>query len=392
MPPGPWTKRRTSESPPPLAGCARPPRADAARALRLSRPATLGQATCPPEAGARRDAAARVTLSTRRPARHAEPRAPVGDRAGDGAPRLRLLPRGAQAHRPAAGPVGGGEDRGGRERRRRARRAASTCASCSTSSGRRSSSSGSCSRRGPTSSRRTSSPSCAGSRTTCARSRSSEVERVIRGGSRQLARAALPRVRPDAGRGGLDRPGAPRGAPERPRVAVKVQRPGAPRQIEADIALLVPGGAPRAGAGPRARLHRRARSSSTSSPARSARSSTTGSRRATPQALPPQLRRPSARARPARLLELHARPGADARVARRRPARRRRHARARRVEERRAARVPGHRDVDDDDLPARLLPRRPAPGEHPRPRRARHDRPRRLRRSSASSPTTTCRS
>ncbi len=41
-------------------------------------------------------------------------------------------------------------------------------------------------------------------------------------------------------------------------------------------------------------------------------------------------------------------------------------------------RVPGHRGVDDDDLQARVLPRRPAPGEHPRARR-RPDRPRRLR-------------
>src|SRR5205085_2242921 len=34
---------------------------------------------------------------------HARP--PVGDRAGDGAPRLRLFPRGPQAHRPLAGPL-----------------------------------------------------------------------------------------------------------------------------------------------------------------------------------------------------------------------------------------------------------------------------------------------
>ncbi len=32
------------------------------------------------------------------------------------------------------------------------------------------------------------------------------------------------------------------------------------------------------------------------------------------------------------------------------------------------SRVPDDRGVDDDDLPARLLPRRPAPGEHPRAR------------------------
>ena len=54
--------------------------------------------------------------------------------------------------------------------------------------------------------------------------------------------------------------------------------------------------------------------------------------------------------------------------------------RARRVADRAAppARVHRRRRVDDDDLPARLLPRRPAPGEHPRAL-ARADRPRRLR-------------
>ena len=59
-----------------------------------------------------------------------------------------------------------------------------------------------------------------------------------RGGSRQLARAPLPRRSTVAGRRRVDRPGAPRDAPERQAVAVKVQRPGAPRQIEADLALL----------------------------------------------------------------------------------------------------------------------------------------------------------
>ena len=71
------------------------------------------------------------------PARHAQPRPPVGDRAGDGAARLRLLPRGAQAHRPAARTVGGDAARRPSTTRAR-RRAASICASCSTSSGRRS--------------------------------------------------------------------------------------------------------------------------------------------------------------------------------------------------------------------------------------------------------------
>ena len=87
----------------------------------------------------------------------------------------------------------------------------------------------------------------------------------------------------DADRGGVDRPGAPRGAPER---APRRGQGAAPERAAADRGrprAALPGRAARAGARPRARLHRRARSSSTSSRARSARSSTTGSRRATPR-------------------------------------------------------------------------------------------------------------
>ena len=58
------------------------------------------------------------------------------------------------------------------------------------------------------------------------------------------------------------------------------------------------------------------------------------------------------------------------------------------LDERRRLATRDHRDVDGDDLPQRLLPRRPAPGEHPRAR-ARPDRPRRLRAHGHSSPTTT---
>ena len=50
------------------------------------------------------------------------------------------------------------------------------------------------------------------------------------------------------------------------------------------------------------------------------------------------------------------------------------------LEERRDLAYLDDRDVDDDDLPARLLPRRSAPGEHPRPGGGGDDRPRRLRR------------
>ena len=80
---------------------------------------------------------------------------------------------------------------------------------------------------------------------------------------------------------------------------------------------------------------------------------------------------------PARLLELHEPARADARVPRRRPARR---PRGRRLDDRAAPppRLRHRRDLADDDLPPRLLPRRPASGEHPRAL-ARADRARRLR-------------
>ena len=68
----------------------------------------------------------------------AEPRAPVGDRTGDGASRLRLLPRGAQADRPPSGPLGGGATRRRREKGVGSSRAARIFVSCSTSSARRS--------------------------------------------------------------------------------------------------------------------------------------------------------------------------------------------------------------------------------------------------------------
>ena len=99
-----------------------PPRRAAARAAR-----PVG------EAGPQ----SRVTLTGMAAAGDAQPRTPVGDRTGDGPPRLRVLPRGAQADRSAARPVGGGAARRGRDAAS-APRAASICASCSTSSARRS--------------------------------------------------------------------------------------------------------------------------------------------------------------------------------------------------------------------------------------------------------------
>ena len=153
--------------------------------------------------------------------------------------------------------------------------------------------------------------------------------------------------------------------PNGQRVAVKVQRPDAPRQIEADLALLYQAARSRRSACVRSTSSTRA-SSSTSSRARSGRSSTTA-RRPQRADVPPQLRRPPARPHPARLLELHAQRVLTLELLDGIAARRHR-ARATTRSRSGAPRLPADRGVDDDDLPPRLLPRRPAPGEHPRPR------------------------
>ncbi len=177
--------------------------------------------------------------------------------------------------------------------------------------------------------------------------------------------------------------------PNGKRVAVKVQRPAAPRQIEADLSLLYQAARIAQRPRSRARLHRRPRSGRRVRPLDppGARLPARGAER---PGVPPQLRRPCARPDPARVLDLHAPARADARAPRR-PAARRPRARPLHARRAQAPGVPDHRGVDDDDLPARLLPRRPAPGEHPRPR-AGADRHRRLRAGRASSATTTCRS
>src|SRR5436305_1623394 len=84
-----------------------------------------------------------------------------------------------------------------------------------------------------------------------------------------------------------------------------------------------------------------------------------------PDIVPPQLRGRPDREGAEGLLDVHTRARADARVARGDAARRRRSAAA---DDRRAPRprLPRNRGVDGDDLPPRLLPRRPAPREHPR--------------------------
>ena len=139
-----------------------------------------------------------------------------------------------------------------------------------------------------------------------------EVERD-RGGARAADRAALPRVRPApmaaASIGQVHRAVLPNGH----RVAVKVQRPDAPRQIEADLALLY-----QAASSPASACGR-----STSSTrglvdefARSIRQELDyRARRATPRRS--AATSPDPRAHPARLLELHAPPRAHARVPRR---------------------------------------------------------------------------
>ena len=159
------------------------------------------------------------------------------------------------------------------------------------------------------------------------------------------------------------------------KVAVKVQRPDAARQIEADLVLLYQA----------AKLVKERVRALDFIDARAlvdefARSIRQGARLPPggPQRrrVPPQLRGPPAHPRAARLLELHARPGADDGVPRRDQAL----GIAARLHGRGAPppRVRDDRGVDADDLQERVLPRRPASGEHPRAR-PRADRPRRLR-------------
>ena len=102
-----------------------------------------------------------------------------------------------------------------------------------------------------------------------------------RGGAREHARAAVPRLRARAGRGRVDRPGASRDPAERASRRGQGAAAGRAAEDRGRPRAALPGGAARARAHPRARLRRHARSSWTSSRARSGRSSTTGRRRAT---------------------------------------------------------------------------------------------------------------
>ena len=159
-------------------------------------------------------------------------------------------------------------------------------------------------------------------------------------------------------------------------VAVKVQRPNAPRQIESDLALLYQAARmikERVRAldfiDAHALVDEFARSS--------ARSSTTSSRRAT--------RTRSAATSPARSSSSCRRstgttpaPGCSRSSTSTASSSPTSTSRRRSLEERRELAYRVTRDVDGDDLPARLLPRRPASGERARAR-GRPDRPRRLR-------------
>ena len=161
-------------------------------------------------------------------------------------------------------------------------------------------------------------------------------------------------------------------------VAVKVQRPGAQRQIESDVQLMYQA----------ARLVKERVRSLDFIDARGlvdefARQLRTEldyrleGRNA--QTFHRNFAGDQQRARPEGVLAVLARTRADARVDRGHAAQGRRHAAALARGASRP-RVSRRRDVDDDDLPPRLRPRRPAPGEHPRPRGGGDDRPRRLRR------------
>ena len=256
---------------------------------------------------------------------HAQPRPPVRDRAGRRPARLRLLLRDPPADRPAAvAPA-----LAARASRTAVAARARTCARCSTSSGRRSSSSASCSRRGPTSCRRTSSPSCAASRTTSGRSRSRRSSSVIEEELGLSVEQLFLEFDDRADRRRLDRPGAPRGASERPprrRQGAAARTRRARSRPTSRSSTRPP--ASRRSACARSTSSTRA-SSSTSSRARSGRSSTTGSRRATRSAFhrnfagDPHVRVPRVYWSYTRSARAHARACSTGMPARRRRARRR---------------------------------------------------------------------
>ena len=229
-----------------------------------------------PAAGAAGEPA---TLTVRGADDDAEPRPPVRDRPGRGPARVRLLLRVAQADRPPARPQGrrGGERRGdplgarpapARDARRARPDLRQVRPGPLDAAGHR-----------PAGHHRRA-PQAPGRRAPVpVRGRRAHDPR----GARPLDRAALPRVRRAAGRRRLDRPGAPRGAPERPpgRGQGAAAERAAARSTPTSRCSTRPRGSRRSACA-RSTSSTRARSS-TSSRARSARSSTTASRPATPR-------------------------------------------------------------------------------------------------------------
>ena len=302
---------------------------------------------------------------------HAQDRPSLRDRAGRGPPRLRLLLRPAQADghpsldvtrrgRRVGGRIGAGPAPARDARRARADvrqvRPAALHAARRRPAGHRGRAAEPPGRRPPV-------PLRAGSRRR-------------RGRARTDARAGVRPLRRGADRRRLDRSSAPCGAPERRRGRRQGAAPerATPDRVGPGAAL--PGGTHDQGARPRARLHRRASARGrvrTFHPA-GARLQARGAPR---RHVPAQLRRLRARRRAEGLLGLLGRADAHARIPRGRPTRRPRPRRD--LPERAArARLPGDGDLDGDDLPARVLPRRPASSERARPRWG-SDRPRRLR-------------
>ena len=161
------------------------------------------------------------------------------------------------------------------------------------------------------------------------------------------------------------------------RVVVKVQRPNAPASDRGRSLAALPGRAAREGAHPRARLHRHARDRRrvrTLDPA-GARLPPRGAQR---RHLPQALRRPPARRDPARLLDVHALPRADARASSTGEQLADLDLEQWTLQERRRLAYLITEAWMTMIFRTRVLPRRPASGEHPRAL-ARAGRARRLR-------------
>ena len=244
---------------------------------------------------------------------HPQDRPPVGDRAGRGPARLRLLLRAPQADGPA--PVDVARRPGSRRGRgrlgtrpppardaRRARADVRQVRPAAVDAARR---------------------RAAGHRRRAPRPPGRRPAVPVRadppgdrGRARADARAGVPPLRRAADRRRLDRPGAPCDAPERRRGRGQGAAPERPAPDRVGPGAALPGRAHDQGARPRARLHRRARARRRVRPLDPA-GARLQARGAPRRDLPPQLRRLGARGRAEGLLGLLERPDADARVPRR---------------------------------------------------------------------------